>query len=223
MPITKHNVVVTKAEDVARTLREAFLIANSGRPALSLSTSPKTRNKLPPNSTGKRLRQNFRPSAGATNHDQAEFDRAVRCSTPPSAPSFSPAMASWFPARCAPLSNSSAPQLSCRHDPPRIGCFPAIIPQPRMMGMHGEAWVNNAIQEPTFSLPSGCVLTTASPRPAHLCKSARKIHIEIDRAEINKNVKVDAALVGDARECSKDSCPTSRPAITAPGFGMSPN
>jgi len=32
MPITKHNVVVTKAEDVARTLREAFLIANSGRP-----------------------------------------------------------------------------------------------------------------------------------------------------------------------------------------------
>jgi len=32
MPITKHNVVVTKAEDIARTLREAFLIANSGRP-----------------------------------------------------------------------------------------------------------------------------------------------------------------------------------------------
>src|SRR2546429_3185614 len=31
-------------------------------------------------------------------------------------------------------------------------------------------------------------------------KSARKIHIEIDRAEINKNVKVDAALIGDARE-----------------------
>src|SRR3989475_8615335 len=32
MPITKHNVVVTKAEDIARTLREAFLIAPSGRP-----------------------------------------------------------------------------------------------------------------------------------------------------------------------------------------------
>src|SRR5262249_22005498 len=32
MPITKHNVVVTKAEDIARTLREAFSIANSGRP-----------------------------------------------------------------------------------------------------------------------------------------------------------------------------------------------
>jgi len=32
MPITKHNVVVTKAEDIARTIREAFLIASSGRP-----------------------------------------------------------------------------------------------------------------------------------------------------------------------------------------------
>src|SRR5881296_2946609 len=32
MPITKHNVVITKAEDIARTVREAFAIANSGRP-----------------------------------------------------------------------------------------------------------------------------------------------------------------------------------------------
>src|SRR5579884_3385693 len=32
MPITKHNVVVSRAEDIARTLREAFVIANSGRP-----------------------------------------------------------------------------------------------------------------------------------------------------------------------------------------------
>ena len=32
MPITKYNVVVSRAEDIARTVREAFLIANSGRP-----------------------------------------------------------------------------------------------------------------------------------------------------------------------------------------------
>jgi len=40
-------------------------------------------------------------------------------------------------------------------------------------------------------------------------KAARKIHIEIDRAEINKNVKVDAALVGDAREVLKSLRRTS--------------
>jgi len=77
MPITKHNVVVTKAEDVARTIREAFLIANSGRPGPVLVDITRTRNKLPLNSTGKLLRQNFRPSARRNNHDQAEFDRAV--------------------------------------------------------------------------------------------------------------------------------------------------
>src|SRR5437773_2761627 len=32
MPITKHNVIVTRVEDIARTVREAFVIANSGRP-----------------------------------------------------------------------------------------------------------------------------------------------------------------------------------------------
>src|ERR1700688_4953002 len=32
MPITKHNVIVTRADDIARTVREAFIIANSGRP-----------------------------------------------------------------------------------------------------------------------------------------------------------------------------------------------
>jgi acetolactate synthase-1/2/3 large subunit len=70
-----------------------------------------------------------------------------------------------------------------------------------MMGMHGEAWVNNAIQEADLLIAVGMRFddrVTGDLRT--YAKTARKIHIEIDRAEINKNVKVDAALVGDARE-----------------------
>jgi acetolactate synthase-1/2/3 large subunit len=69
------------------------------------------------------------------------------------------------------------------------------------MGMHGEAWVNNAIQEADLLIAVGMRFddrVTGDLRT--YAKGARKIHIEIDRAEINKNVKVDAALVGDARE-----------------------
>src|SRR5207245_11615656 len=55
-----------------------------------------------------------------------------------------------------------------------------------------EADLPNAVGPPLADRVTGDVRTHA--------KSARKIHIEIDRAEINKNVKVDAALVGDARE-----------------------
>jgi acetolactate synthase-1/2/3 large subunit len=70
-----------------------------------------------------------------------------------------------------------------------------------MMGMHGEAWVNQAIQESDLLIALGMRfddrvtgnLKTYAP-------SAKKIHIEIDRAEINKNVRVDVPLVGDLRE-----------------------
>jgi acetolactate synthase I/II/III large subunit len=83
-----------------------------------------------------------------------------------------------------------------------IGCFPAKDPlNLGMMGMHGEAWVNNAIQESDLLIAVGMRFddrVTGDLRT--YAKNARKIHIEIDRAEINKNVPVDAALVGDARE-----------------------
>src|SRR5260370_34711249 len=83
-----------------------------------------------------------------------------------------------------------------------IGCFPANDPLNLvMMGMHGEAWVNNAIQEADLLIAVGMRFddrVTGDLRTYAKC--ARNIHIEIDRADINKNVKVDAALVGDARE-----------------------
>jgi acetolactate synthase-1/2/3 large subunit len=69
-----------------------------------------------------------------------------------------------------------------------------------MMGMHGEAWVNHAIQEADLLLAFGMRfddrvtgnLKTYAPQ-------AKKIHIDLDISEINKNVKVDVALVGDLK------------------------
>jgi len=64
-----------------------------------------------------------------------------------------------------------------------------------------KAWVNHAIQESDLLIAVGMRFddrVTGDLRT--YAKGARKIHIEIDRAEINKNVQVDAALVGDARE-----------------------
>src|SRR5260370_18210442 len=83
-----------------------------------------------------------------------------------------------------------------------IGCFPASHPlNLGMMGMHGEAWVNNAIQEADLLIAVGMRFddrVTGDLRT--YARSARNIHIQIDPPKINKNVKVDSALVGDARE-----------------------
>jgi len=203
MPITKHNVVVSRAEDVAHTVREAFIIANSGRPGPVLVDITKdaqqascefdweaTAPKLP----AKRVRN---------NHDQAEFDRAVELLNSAKRPLIlaghgimvSGAMRAFEQFVRAGNYPVAMTLLG-------IGCFPASDPlNLGMMGMHGEAWVNNAIQEADLLIAVGMRFddrVTGDLRT--YAKNAKKIHIEIDRAEINKNVKVDAALIGDARE-----------------------
>ena len=79
-----------------------------------------------------------------------------------------------------------------------------------MMGMHGEAWVNTAIQEADLIIALGMRfddrvtgnLKTYAP-------NAKKIHVELDPAEINKNVQVDLPLVGDVREILRSSAAAS--------------
>jgi acetolactate synthase-1/2/3 large subunit len=65
--------------------------------------------------------------------------------------------------------------------------------------MHGEACVNNAIQEADLLIAIGMRFDDRVTGDLRVyARNAKKIHIEVDRAEINKNVKVDAAIIGDA-------------------------
>jgi acetolactate synthase-1/2/3 large subunit len=203
MPITKHNVVVTRAEDIARTVREAFLIAASGRPGPVLVDITKDAQQASCEFDWNASAPKLPPKRQRINYGQAEFDRAVELLNSAKRPLIlaghgiivSGAMnvfeqfvrAGNYPVAMTLLG---------------IGCFPAKDPlNLGMMGMHGEAWVNNAIQESDLLIAVGMRFddrVTGDLRT--YAKNARKIHIEIDRAEINKNVPVDAALVGDARE-----------------------
>jgi len=94
-----------------------------------------------------------------------------------------------------------------------IGCFPANDPlNLGMMACTAKPGSNNAIQEADLLIAVGMRFddrVTGDLRT--YAKGARKIHIEIDRAEINKNVKVDAALVGDAREALERLTPHIEP------------
>jgi acetolactate synthase-1/2/3 large subunit len=100
-----------------------------------------------------------------------------------------------------------------------IGAFPASHPlNLGMMGMHGEAWVNTAIQEADLLIALGMrfddrvtgTLKTYAP-------NAKKIHVEIDPAEVNKNVPVDVALIGDLRAVLPDLMPGVASGVPRPG------
>jgi acetolactate synthase-1/2/3 large subunit len=211
MPITKHNVVVSRAEDVARTVREAFLIANSGRPGPVLVDITKDAQQASTEFNWDASAPQLPPKRQRSNHDQAEFDRAVELLNSAKRPiilagrgiMLSGAMQVFE--QFVRLGNFPVAMTLLG-----IGCFPAKDPMNLgMMGMHGEAWVNHAIQESDLLVAVGMRFddrVTGDLRT--YAKDARKIHIEIDRSEINKNVPVDAALIGDAREVLEKLLPS---------------
>ena len=210
MPITKHNVVVSRAEDIARTVREAFVIANSGRPGPVLVDITKDAQQASCDFNFEASAPKLPVKRQRVNYEKAEFDRAVELLNSAKRPLIlaghgimvSGAMRAFdqfvrtgnFPVAMTLLG---------------IGCFPASDPlNLGMMGMHGEAWVNVAIQEADLLIALGMRFddrVTGDLRT--YARDARKIHIEIDRSEINKNVKVDSALVGDAREVLEQLLP----------------
>ena len=83
-----------------------------------------------------------------------------------------------------------------------LGAIPAGHPLSLgMMGMHGESWVNNAIQDADLLLAFGMRFDDrVTGNLAHYAQNAKKIHVEIDPSEINKNVRVDIALIGDLKD-----------------------
>jgi acetolactate synthase I/II/III large subunit len=203
MPITKHNVIVTRAEDIARTVREAFQIAANGRPGPVLVDITKDAQQASCEFNWEASAPKLPPKRQHATYDQTEFDRAVELLNSAKRPLIlaghgimvsgaMKAFAEFVRAGNYPVAMTLL----------GIGCFPAQDPlNLGMMGMHGEAWVNHAIQESDLLIAVGMRFddrVTGDLRT--YAKGARKIHIEIDRAEINKNVQVDAALVGDARE-----------------------
>jgi len=203
MPITKHNVVVSKVEDIARTVREAFIIANSGRPGPVLVDITKDAQQASTEFDWEASAPRLPVKRQRNNHDQEEFDRAVELLNSAKRPLIlagrgiilSGAMRAFEQF----VHTSNIPVAMTLLG---IGCFPASDPlNLGMMGMHGEAWVNNAIQEADLLIAVGMRFDDRVTGDLRVyARNAKKIHVEVDRAEINKNVKVDAAIIGDAGE-----------------------
>jgi acetolactate synthase-1/2/3 large subunit len=203
MPITKHNVVISKVEDIARTVREAFIIASSGRPGPVLVDITKDAQQATAEFDWEASAPKLPLKRRRNNHDQEEFNRAVELLNSAKRPlilagrgiMLSGAMRTFEQF----VHTSNIPVAMTLLG---IGCFPASDPlNLGMMGMHGEAWVNNAIQEADLLIAVGMRFDDRVTGDLRVyARNARKIHIEVDRAEINKNVKVDAAIIGDAGE-----------------------
>lgn len=209
LPITKHNYLVTRPDEIAEAVREAFYIARSGRPGPVLIDICKN------------------AQIEKTEFVYPEEIHLVGYKPPSHAPKLSLEQAVKM------IEKASRPVILCGHgvlmsgaeeilqhfavktNTPvtstllGLGAFPASHPLSLgMMGMHGEAHCNLAIQNADLLLAFGMrfddrvtgTLKTYAP-------NAKKIHIEIDSSELHKNVPVDLPLVGDLKTVLTDLVP----------------
>ena len=203
MPITKHNVLVTRIEDLAPALVEAFQIARSGRPGPVLVDVCKDVQQATielrwPEAV-ESTRRRALPAAQAERPEEGR--RADRRA--PSARSSSPGHG---------VIESGATQVlqafAEKTGTPvaltllGLGGFPRSHPLCLgMMGMHGEAYVNTAIQEADLLLAFGMRFDDrVTGNLKNYAPGSKKIHVEIDVSEIGKNVPVDLGIVGDLKQ-----------------------
>jgi len=210
LPITKHNYLVSNVDEIASTIHEAIYVACSGRPGPVLvditKDAQQASTELEWNSSDVKL-PGYAPDLRAS---QAEYQRAADLINRAKRPVI-------FAGHGVMLSGAMRQVLDLaeRANIPiamtllGIGGVPAEHPlNMGMMGMHGEAWVNEAIQEADLLLAFGMRFddrVTGNLKTYAL--NARKIHVDIDPAEFNKNVKVDVALAGDLSMVLADLSP----------------
>src|SRR5437899_7696823 len=213
LPITKHNYLVTRAEDIYPTLREAFHLARSGRPGPVHVDITKDAQQAafefhpgdgPPPRSGRKVR----PSP------PVDLDRAaalIDCAERPLVLSGHGIVRSGATELLVEFAEKTGTPVASTLL--GLGGFPASHPlSMRMMAVHGEAWVNKAIQEADLLIALGMRFDDrVTGKLSTYAVNARKIHVEIDPSEINKNVRVDVALPGDLRRTLDARLPAAQP------------
>jgi acetolactate synthase-1/2/3 large subunit len=210
LPVTKHNFLVNKAEDLAPALRHAFQIARSGRPGpvlVDITKDAQQATALFDFDAAKPAPYRPHPMLSVEESGLADAAELIRNAKRPIILAGHGVMQSGAMEQVRSLAERA--QIPVALTLLGLGGFPASHPlNLGMMGMHGESWVNHAIQEADLLIACGMrfddrVIGT----PSTYALKAKKIHIEVDPAEINKNIKVDVALVGDLAEVLEQLLP----------------
>ncbi len=201
LPITKHNYIVLDAGSLAKIVKEAFYLARSGRPGPVLIDLPRD-----------------------VQIDQTEFHYPSKVDLPGYKPTLQGHSAQIK--KAANLINEAerpliiagrgviisgaynelkqlaeTAQIAVVTTLLGISCFPeSHILSLGMLGMHGMAYANMAVDAADVIIAIGMRFDDrATAKVSGFAPHARIIHIDIDPAEIGKNVRVDVPIVGDVK------------------------
>lgn len=206
LPITKHNYLVMSVEELAPTLREAFRIAKEGRPGPVLVDIPKDiQNQLCEFTTAEsdpqRPAQRRRRHSVDIDNDEkfAQMAKLVQEAKRPVILAGQGVLLSGAFEEVRTFAEKTQTPIALTLL--GLDCISHAHPLAMgMMGMHGEAFVNTAIQSADLLLAFGMRFDDrVTGNLAEYAVNAKKIHIDVDAAEINKNVHADVGVVSDLK------------------------
>jgi len=210
LPVTKHNFIISRTEDIAPAIRSAFQIAKSARPGpvlVDITKDAQQATAIFDFEAAKPRPVRPHPMRKIEESGLEQAAELIRNAKRPVILAGHGIIESGAEEQVCTLAERA--QIPVALTLLGLGAFPASHPlNLGMMGMHGESWVNHSIQEADLLIACGMrfddrvtgSLSTYAPK-------AKKIHIEVDPAEINKNVKVDVPLIGDLREVLEELLP----------------
>jgi acetolactate synthase I/II/III large subunit len=207
LPITKHSYLVTRIEDIMPAMKEAFHLAKSGRPGPVLVDITKDAQQAKMDwawDSRPVTMRGYRPKLAGAKGEMAKAIDLIKSARKPVILAGQGILQSGAMAEVRKFAERiNAPVAMTLLG---LGAFPASHPlNIGMMGMHGEAWVNHAIQEADLLLAFGMRFDDrVTGNIKTYAVNAKKIHIDIDPSEMNKNVTADAAIVADLRETLKE-------------------
>ena len=216
LPITKHNYLVTHASEVAAAVREAFAVARHGRPGPVLIDITKDAQLGTCDFDWEAATPDIEAIDRSGQGFGADAIELINKAQRPLILAGHGIILGGGTAAVQQLAEQA--QIPVAMTLLGIGSVPASHPlNLGMMGMHGEAWVNTAIQEADLLIALGMRFddrVTGNTRT--YAPHAKKIHVDIDPAEFNKNIRVDAAISGDVGEVVTDWLPHLAPVDRAP-------
>lgn len=199
IPVTKHNFMVTKTEDLADTVREAFRIAKSGRPGPVLVDIPKDIQIKT---------AEYEPCPVVTPFEMPKADEEL---IEKAAQMIAESKKPYIYCGGGVISAGAEAELDAlseKIDAP-VGCsIMGITAMPNsnprklgMTGMHGHYVASKAKNEADLVITLGARFSDrATGNVGKFCTGAKIIHIDVDAAELGKNVTVDLGIRGDVKD-----------------------
>ena len=199
--VVKHNYLVTDINDIARIVKEAFYIAQTGRPGPVLIDIPKNiqMGETQPIFPGEVTLRGYNPVVHCSDAELNELVALIRMAKKPMLYAGGGILSGDASGELREFAERT--QIHVATTLMGVGCFPTSHELSlKWLGMHGTVYANNAVNEADLLLAVGVRFDDrVTGKLSEFCKHGTIVHIDIDNSEINKNKVVKLPILSDVK------------------------